>query len=158
MTEFMPITGNDSRGFNASRMLYTAALTAGFLLATVTFALSADRDNNPPGPVGGPGTNWENPPGPVGGPGASPDRRRWSRVGWRRFCANHPRACRKTAWRAYCASHPKVCYNYGWRRPVAKTVHRLGHVVHHAVHGHHHVHRPLRKIHRHVRRHHRRHH
>ena len=34
-----------------------------------------DRDNNPPGRVGGPGTNWENPPGAVGGPGASPDRR-----------------------------------------------------------------------------------
>ncbi len=34
-----------------------------------------DRDNNPPGPVGGPGTNWENRPGPRGGPGASPDRR-----------------------------------------------------------------------------------
>ncbi len=32
---------------------------------------------NPPGPRGGPGTNWENPPGPRGGPGASPDRRRW---------------------------------------------------------------------------------
>jgi outer membrane murein-binding lipoprotein Lpp len=34
-----------------------------------------DKDNNPPGPKGGPGTNWENPPGPKGGPGASPDRR-----------------------------------------------------------------------------------
>jgi hypothetical protein len=34
-----------------------------------------DKDNNPPGPKGGAGTNWENPPGPVGGPGASPDRR-----------------------------------------------------------------------------------
>ncbi len=34
-----------------------------------------DRDNNPPGMRGGPGTNWENPPGPAGGPGASPDRR-----------------------------------------------------------------------------------
>ena len=33
-----------------------------------------DRDDNPPGPRGGPGTNWENPPGPMGGPGASPDR------------------------------------------------------------------------------------
>ena len=33
-----------------------------------------DRDNNPPGKVGGPGTNWENPPGPAGGPGASPDQ------------------------------------------------------------------------------------
>ena len=35
-----------------------------------------DRDNNPPGPKGGPGTNWENRPGPQGGPGASPDRER----------------------------------------------------------------------------------
>ncbi len=34
-----------------------------------------DRDNNPPGRAGGPGTNWENRPGPAGGPGASPDRR-----------------------------------------------------------------------------------
>jgi|GEM_PF-1171233 len=34
-----------------------------------------DRDNNPPGMRGGPGTNWENRPGPAGGPGASPDRR-----------------------------------------------------------------------------------
>jgi hypothetical protein len=32
-----------------------------------------DRDNNPPGAVGGPGTNWENKPGPQGGPGSSPD-------------------------------------------------------------------------------------
>ena len=28
-----------------------------------------DPDANPPGPKGGPGTNWENPPGPHGGPG-----------------------------------------------------------------------------------------
>ena len=34
-----------------------------------------DRDNNPPGPKGGEGTNWENPAGPAGGPCASPDRR-----------------------------------------------------------------------------------
>lgn len=34
-----------------------------------------DRDNNPPGPMGGPGTNWENRPGLQGGPGTSPDRR-----------------------------------------------------------------------------------
>lgn len=33
-----------------------------------------DFDNNPPGPRGGRGTNWENPPGWRGGPGASPDR------------------------------------------------------------------------------------
>lgn len=34
----------------------------------------ADRDDNPPGPRGGRGTNWENPPGWRGGPGVSPDR------------------------------------------------------------------------------------
>ena len=33
-----------------------------------------DHDNNPPGMAGGPGTNWENKPGPQGGPGAGPDR------------------------------------------------------------------------------------
>ncbi len=37
-------------------------------------AFARDRDGNPPGPAGGPGTSWENPPGPAGGPGASPDR------------------------------------------------------------------------------------
>jgi hypothetical protein len=37
-------------------------------------AMAKDRDNNPPGPRGGPGTNWENPPGPRGGPGTSPNR------------------------------------------------------------------------------------
>lgn len=34
-----------------------------------------DKDNNPPGAKGGPGTNWENPPGPKGGAGTSPDRK-----------------------------------------------------------------------------------
>jgi hypothetical protein len=50
-----------------------AALALCVTLASPSFAL--DRDNNPPGPRSGPGTNWENPPGPVGGPGASPNRR-----------------------------------------------------------------------------------
>ena len=36
-----------------------------------------DWDDNPPGRIGGPGSNWENPPGPRGGPGTSPNRRRW---------------------------------------------------------------------------------
>lgn len=49
-------------------------------LAMISVALGLvgcayDYDNNPPGPRGGPGTNWENPPGPAGGPGVSPDRR-----------------------------------------------------------------------------------
>ena len=38
-------------------------------------AEKADRDDNPPGPKGGKGTNWENPPGPKGGPGASPNKK-----------------------------------------------------------------------------------
>ena len=33
-----------------------------------------DADNNPPGPRGGAGTNWENKPGPQGGPGAGPGK------------------------------------------------------------------------------------
>ncbi len=42
-----------------------------------------DRDDNPPGRRGGPGTNWENPPGWRGGPGASPDYRSWNHSGKR---------------------------------------------------------------------------
>jgi hypothetical protein len=53
-----------------TKTLIVAALT--FFGATA--AMAHDRPNNPPGPVGGPGTNWHNPPGPVGGPGASPYR------------------------------------------------------------------------------------
>ncbi len=37
--------------------------------------LRFDNDDNPPGPKGGAGTNWENPPGPRGGSGASPNRK-----------------------------------------------------------------------------------
>ena len=52
-----------------------------FIFAVLTAALAfpamaADVDNNPPGPAGGAGSNWENRPGPQGGPGASPDRQR----------------------------------------------------------------------------------
>lgn len=43
---------------------------------TADAAQRRDRGNNPPGRVGGRGTNWENPPGWKGGPGASPDRYR----------------------------------------------------------------------------------
>jgi hypothetical protein len=53
-------------------------LSAFALTLALTFTGSAcahDRDHNPPGPAGGPGTNWENPPGWRGGPGASPDYR-----------------------------------------------------------------------------------
>ena len=48
------------------------------ILAVLSFgaasAVARDFDNNPPGPLGGPGTNWENPPGPVGGWGTSPNQ------------------------------------------------------------------------------------
>lgn len=56
-----------------------AALLAAGTMTVGTDALARDRarDNNPPGPIGGRGTNWENPPGWRGGPGASPDRRYW---------------------------------------------------------------------------------
>lgn len=57
------------------RNLIVAASTATLLCASLAGLTSAkDRDNNPPGPAGGRGTNWENPPGPRGGPGASPNR------------------------------------------------------------------------------------
>jgi hypothetical protein len=49
-------------------------LSACCLLMLSMTACAIDRDDNPPGPRGGPGTNWENPPGRAGGPGASPDR------------------------------------------------------------------------------------
>jgi len=57
-----------------SRLL-TAAGALVVALGVMTPAMAHDRDNNPPGWRGGPGTNWENPPGWRGGPGASPDRR-----------------------------------------------------------------------------------
>ncbi len=53
------------------------------LMLAAQMGLAKDLDNNPPGPAGGPGTNWENPPGPEGGPGASPDR-------WNRYRINPP--------------------------------------------------------------------
>ncbi len=57
------------------KWLIAALLLTGTLAATDASAQRRDRDNNPPGPAGGPGTNWENPPGWKGGPGTSPDRR-----------------------------------------------------------------------------------
>lgn len=67
----------------------TTALLLGTLLAIgIAGAAQArdfrhDRDHNPPGKAGGPGTNWENPPGWRGGPGASPDHRYWRYKGQR---------------------------------------------------------------------------
>lgn len=62
--------------------LVTTALACLTALSFSTAALAHDRDNNPPGPRGGRGANWENPPGPRGGPGASPDYRGWHRYYW----------------------------------------------------------------------------
>ena len=62
------------------RAFAVAALGTALLLGASAAALAQpDLDNNPPGPRGGPGTNWENPPGPAGGPGTSPNRRPWKR-------------------------------------------------------------------------------
>jgi hypothetical protein len=65
----------------ASRWLLTPMLLAAALCGGNALAL--DRDNNPPGPAGGRGTNWENPPGWKGGPGASPDYRHYRYNGQR---------------------------------------------------------------------------
>ena len=83
---------------------------AGFLLgffvvlALVLFAsgvvTAADKDNNPPGPKGGAGTNWENPPGPAGGPGASPDVRK-PKPG-----AKAPPPANRPPKKVFCERHP----------------------------------------------------
>jgi len=66
-------------------MTRTFSILATTLLAFAVAgsAIARDRDHNPPGPRGGPGTNWENPPGWRGGPGASPDRRYYRHRGQR---------------------------------------------------------------------------
>ena len=51
----------------------TALLAGTMVLVVSSPTRVAVRRNNPPGPRGGRGTNWENPPGSIGGPGASPD-------------------------------------------------------------------------------------
>lgn len=65
-------------------LLATAAmaLTLGLAVAEAHPGHHRHR-GNPPGPAGGPGTNWRNPPGPVGGPGASPFYRGWHYRAWR---------------------------------------------------------------------------
>jgi hypothetical protein len=57
-------------------MKKTLSVALAALLLASTFAVSdaEARRLNPPGPRGGPGTDWRNPPGPRGGPGASPYR------------------------------------------------------------------------------------
>ena len=65
--------------------LQSMAVLAGVLLALAGAADARhhDHDGNPPGPIGGPGSNWENPPGWRGGPGTSPDRHWWRHNGYR---------------------------------------------------------------------------
>ena len=63
-----------------------------------------DQNNNPPGPRGGPGTNWENPPGRAGGPGASPDRQHDR--GLHRGSQDHPGLHRALGHAKQPAAHP----------------------------------------------------
>lgn len=98
------------------KVLTLAAVAVTALAATP--AMAHDRDGNPPGWRGGPGTNWENPPGWRGGPGASPDRRnphRW----WAHPAHNNPpgwRGGRGTDW-----NNPP-----GWRGGPGASPHRHG--------------------------------
>jgi hypothetical protein len=73
------------------RAISGAVLVAALMVS----AAEARPHNNPPGPVGGPGTNWRNPPGPAGGPGASPFYRGWHYVAWngRNWYWNARRSC-----------------------------------------------------------------
>jgi len=67
LSGYRPRNGLDN-GSCAMKGTASALLAGALSLALV--ACATDYDDNPPGPRGGPGTNWENPPGPVGGPGA----------------------------------------------------------------------------------------
>lgn len=122
-----------------SRSLALVALMTGVVLGTATLALAApDIDNNPPGPRGGPGTNWENPPGPRGGPGASPDAKPWRPWGWRRVFDNDnnppgPRGGPGTNWenppgpRGGPGASPNV---KPWRPATARRIYNARHPVH----------------------------
>ena len=68
---------------NVSRWLMVSTLMAAAAFSGDALARKHDRDNNPPGPAGGPGTNWENPPGWKGGSGASPNYRYYRHNGMR---------------------------------------------------------------------------
>ena len=75
-------------------LLALLTLVAFAFLCDIAFA--HDADNNPPGPVGGRGTNWENPAGPVGGPGASPDYRVTAKTSHvETWLKNHPKVLTK---------------------------------------------------------------
>jgi hypothetical protein len=70
----MGLSARKKRGeFEVNKRWFSVASVV--LLFSAQQGLAKDLDDNPPGPAGGAGTNWENPPGPAGGPGASPDRR-----------------------------------------------------------------------------------
>ena len=64
------------------KLLHVYALILTFAAVALAVPADARPRRNPPGPVGGPGTNWRNPPGPVGGPGASPHYRGWHYRAW----------------------------------------------------------------------------
>ena len=95
------------------KTLAVLAMTGAATVATPVLAQRHDHDGNPPGPRGGPGTNWENPPGWRGGPGASPDRRYYHWHGqriefvYRNGYYYHP---------AYGYYHPR----YGWWNQAAR--------------------------------------
>ena len=72
--EFRKTRRRPYRVVRISTQIAICALAA--LALAAAQATAEDVDDNPPGEMGGPGTNWENQPGPKGGPGASPDRRR----------------------------------------------------------------------------------
>lgn len=67
----------------ASKWLMVSALMAAAVFTGDASADQRDSDDNPPGPAGGPGTNWENPPGWKGGPGATPKYRYYRHNGKR---------------------------------------------------------------------------
>lgn len=92
------------------------ALAAALVLAGIS-GTSLAKKNNPPGPKGGPGTNWDNPPGPAGGPGSSPGVKPAAPppgVGaekHRAFCLDHPADASCQGWlppkeHGYCKYHP----------------------------------------------------
>ena len=74
----------------ARKVAWAGTLALMTVSIAVVTASAEDVDDNPPGPVGGEGTNWENQPGPQGGPGASPDRRRPHRPDGRFDRDNNP--------------------------------------------------------------------
>ena len=83
------MSNNKSEAWKALLLIAVFALGSFVSCTNRERVYTRDRDDNPPGPVGGPGTNWENPPGPAGGPGTSPDRRAY-RSAWDEWFVRHP--------------------------------------------------------------------